>query len=258
MNETQHANIFQNSLWGAFRGALVDILVHPLDVLKTQQQCTPSEKCTTIAKRLFQQSGYKAFYQGLTSQLARTSIKQSWCWPMIIHIPPLLREKNLSPIHVQIITGVLIASVDAFVTTPLERQKITAMLAQKKPFSLEDIYKHGWQGLKTYWMKRSINMTTFLLAQEYFRKKNRKDGSKLSRLGLIKTGAQVAFFVSLVGAPFDMANTLKQACSIDISLFSQKIMPLYRGWPLYAASLIIHNIASVILIENLTKPDRHP
>ena len=66
-------------------------------------------------------------------------------------------------------------------------------------------------------------------------------------------GVPVAIVVSLVTAPFDIANTLKQAKDLSPThLLSRVAMSkLYRGWPLSVLSLTIHNIASVIVIDKL-------
>ncbi|MEM1283160.1 MAG: MC/SLC25 family protein [Chlamydiota bacterium] len=250
------SDVLRSSMWGVLRGIAVDTLIYPLDVVRIQQQCTnDSKKCWMIAKKLFQDKGYSTFYRGISPQLLRTGMKQVWCWPMITGMPPLLNSYCLNGIQQQIITGVSIATVDAIVTTPLEKLKIFSILTRKIPFSFVDVYQKGWQGFSAYWAKRSINMVTFLIAQHYFRECNRKQNEELEPLLLIKTGTQVALAVSLVGAPFDMVNTIKQAHNVNFThLFSRHgLAHLYRGAPLFATSLIIHNIASVLVIEKLTR-----
>ena len=99
-----------------------------------------------------------------------------------------------------------------------------------------------------------MNWIAFLTAQKYLRDQSSGSSKQsLSLTQLTKIGAQVALIVSLVSAPFDLANTLKQAQNLTpFHLFSrQGVFKLYRGWPLNALSLIIHNIASVTLIEKL-------
>ncbi len=249
-------NLFQSSFWGTLRGILVDTLIYPLEVVKIRQQCSKdSEKSIRIAKRLFQEEGYRGFYKGLYPQLLKTSLKQIWCWPMITGMPYFLRSYGLRDTNQQILTGLSIAIVDAAITTPLERAKIFSALTGKTPFSLANVYKDGWQGFTVYWAKRSINMVTFLTAQEYLRNHSRGKLEKLRLSELTRIGVEVAVIVSLVSAPFDIANTLKQAQNLYPShLFLEKrFFRLYRGWPINALSLVIHNVASVILIEKLRK-----
>jgi hypothetical protein len=248
------SDLFKSSLWGALRGLCVEAIIYPLEVVKIRQQCAPqSEICFQMARKIFKQEGASAFYRGMTPQLIKTSLKQMWCWPMITGIPSFLQTYGLGDMQQQVLTGLSIATVDAFITTPLERAKILSALVGKSSFSLANVYKEGWQGFSTYWTKRSINMITFLTAQKYLRDRDRPPSGQLSVAALIKTGIQVALILSLVSAPFDMANTLKQAQNLPLScLFTrQGVMNLYRGWPINAFSLVVHNVASVILMEKL-------
>lgn len=99
-----------------------------------------------------------------------------------------------------------------------------------------------------------MNWVAFLTAQKYLRdQSSRSSKQRLSLPQLIKIGVQVALIVSIVSAPFDIANTLKQAKNLTpYHLFNRHgVFKLYRGWPLNALSLMIHNIASVTLIEKL-------
>ena len=252
------SDLFKSSLWGALRGLCVEVIIYPLEVVKIRQQCSSkSEICFQIARKIFKQEGPSAFYRGLTPQLIKTSLKQMWCWPMITGIPSFLQTYGLGDLQQQILTGLSIATVDAAITTPLERAKILAALVGKSSFTLPNVYREGWQGFYTYWAKRSINMITFLAAQKYLRERDRPPSGHLSLAALIKTGIQVALILSLVSAPFDMVNTLKQAQMGSVfHLFTrQGVMNLYRGWPINTFSLVVHNVASVILIEKLAVKD---
>jgi Mitochondrial carrier protein len=245
-----------SSACGAARG-FVEIVVYPLEVIKIHKQCSPtSEKSMRIAQRLFQEGGYRAFYRGLQPQLARAILKQAWCWPMITEIPPWLHAHyGLGEMSQQVVTGFSIAAVDALVTTPLEKVKIVSALKGKVPLSVAYIYKEGWQGFSTYFAKRSVGMVTFLTAQKFLRDQNRESQEKLSPLELTKIGVEVALIMSVVLAPFDMANTVKQAQNLPSSHFfsRQGVFKLYRGSSINALFFVIHSVASVILIEALKK-----
>jgi len=248
-------NLAWSSLWGMGRGIFVHSLIYPLEVVKIRQQCSQSEsKSIQIALTLLRQEGIGAFYKGLTPQLLKTSTKQVWCWPMITGMPPILQRYQIEGLSQQAVTGLSIATVDAVISTPLERAKILSAFRGTSKFCFQNAYRDGWRGFATHWSKLSVNWATFLTAQKYLR--DQSSGSSHQSLSfpqLIKIGVEVAWIVSLVSAPFDLANTLKQAQNLTLSpVFArQGFFKLYRGWPLNALSLVIHNIASVTLIDKL-------
>src|SRR3989304_10604835 len=96
INDSTKTSLVNSSIWGIARGISVHALIYPLEVIKIRQQCHPSpEKCAKIAQMLFQQEGMRAFYKGLQPQLLKTSIKQSWAWPMITGVPTVLSHLHL-------------------------------------------------------------------------------------------------------------------------------------------------------------------
>ncbi len=244
-------DLLSSSLWGVARGITVHTLIFPMEVVKIRQQCAlPESNCIQVALTLFREEGLAAFYKGLAPQLVKTSLKQIWCWPMITGIPPLLKSYKIENLPGLALTGLSIATIDAAIGTPLERAKIISAFRGTSKFSL----KNGWDGFSTNWSKLSVTWTAFLIAQKYLREQSiALSGGSLPLSQLVKIGVQVAFIVSLLSAPFDIANTLKQAQNISPShLFTRNgIFKIYRGWPLSALSLIIHNIASVILIDRI-------
>ncbi len=248
-------NLARSSLWGIGRGISVHSLIYPLEVIKIRQQCSQGEtKSTQIALTLLRQEGIGAFYKGLFPQLLKTSIKQVWCWPMITGMPSILQNYQIDTLTQQALTGLSIATIDAAISTPLERAKIISAFRGTNKFCFKNVYSEGWRGFATHWSKLSVNWVTFLTAQKYFRdQSSRMSKQSLSFPELTKIGIEVALIVSLVSAPFDIANTLKQAQNLTPShlLSRQGIFKLYRGWPLNALSLVIHNIASVTLIDRL-------
>lgn len=246
-------DLAKSSFWGIARGVVVHSFIYPLEVVKIRQQCSQGRlKSAQVAKTLLRQEGIGAFYKGLASQLLKTSIKQVWCWPVITGMPRFLQKYQIEDLSQQALTGFSIATIDATISTPLERAKIISAFRGKTTF--QNIYKNGWQGFTTHWSKLSVNWTAFLIAQKYLRGRSFESSKqRLTAWQLIKIGIQVALIVSLLSAPFDIANSLKQAQNISPSylLHRQGVFQLYRGWPLSALSLVIHNIASVVLIEKL-------
>jgi hypothetical protein len=239
------------------RGAGVELLIYPLEGIKVRQQCAQNaEWSVQIAKRVLQQEGPMAFYRGLSPQLLKSCLKQVWCWPMITALPRQLQSYGIGTTQQQVLTGLSIATVDAAITTPLEKAKIHFTLTKKMTISLAHVYQEGWKGFSAYLAKRSMNWTVFLTAQQHFRDRARMSSQQpLSPLQLATIGTKVALIVSVVSAPFDIASTLKQAHNLTPSqLLSRKnIFKLYRGWPLSALSLTLHNIASIIALEKVGK-----
>lgn len=253
--EFRKENLIWSSFWGIGRGISVHSLIYPLEVIKIRQQCSQGEsKCVRIAMNVMREEGIGAFYKGLAPQLVRTSIKQFWCWPMVTEMPSVLQRYQVGNLGQQVITGISIATIDAAISTPLERAKILSASRGANKFCFQSAYREGWQGFPTHWCKLSVNWVAFMTAQKHLR--DRSSGSSKDSLSfsqLTKIGVEVALIVSLVSAPFDIANTLKQAQNLTSSqlLSLNRVFKLYRGWPLNALSLIIHNIASVTLIEKL-------
>ncbi len=249
-------SLLSSSLWGIARGLFVHTLIYPLEVVKIRQQCQCNpQKSAAIARALFQKEGIGAFYQGLQAQLIKTSIKQAWVWPMITGVPVYLKRYGMGELYRQALAGLSIATIDAAITTPLERVKIRSAFAGKSKFSLNDLYKNGWRGFTTHWAKLSVNWAAFLVAQKHLRDRYRNTPEHVFSLPeLAGIGVQVALIVSLVSAPFDIANTLKQAKNLSPAhlLSRNAFCKLYRGWPLNALALIIHNVASVIVIDKLS------
>lgn len=256
MIESNKYNAAKSCFWGVSRGLFVQCLVYPLDVVKIRQQCCPnSQWCGRVAFDLLRKEGAGAFYKGLSSQLLRTSIKQAWCWPAITQTPRIFQYNGFGALQSQALTGIFIATIDAVITTPLERNKILAASKGRQVLSLKDFCKEGWKGFSVHWLKLSVTWAAFLTAQKYFRNKSVTEENTLSYRELSKIGVQVAIIVSLISAPFDIANTLKQTQNLDLKnlLSKKKVSFLYRGWPIHAFSLVIHNIASVMIIDKLDR-----
>jgi len=216
--------------------------------VKIRQQCLDGpSRSYQIAREIFQQEGFGAFYKGLSAQLLKTSLK-CWRWPMISELPPYFQRLGLKDLEQQALTGLSISTVDTIILTPLERAKAISALTGKTQFS----FKNGWKGGSAYWLKLSVHWISFLTAQKYFRERERKAPNEpLSLFQLTKVGMQSALFVSVVLAPFDVEATRK----LTSTIYSRKVTTLWRGSPLIALSEIIHSIASIAVIELLTSHD---
>jgi len=255
-NSTQ-TNIISSSLWGVARGLAVHTLIYPLEVVKIRLQCSQTTTTSTrVALDLLRQEGIQALYKGLVPQLLKTSVKQLWCWPIMTTCPPTLQRHGVQILQQQMLTGLLIATIDAAVLTPLEKAKMISAFRGGDKFSFKTMYERGWSGAVTHWGKLSVSWITFLTAQRYLRDYySTQQQEKLSFAQLSQIGIQVAMIVSLVAAPLDIANTLKQVENRSfLSVLSERnFSRLYRGWPLQALSLMVHNIASVTLLDKLSR-----
>jgi hypothetical protein len=261
MNEIKDS--LTSSFFGVARTLIVDSLNYPLYVIKTKQQCSlspESEKGATIAKNLFHKEGFSGFYRGLSVKLTQSCLKPVWQWPLITNIPLLLERYRLTDFEKQTITGFSIASIDATIATPLERVKILRASGVRKRVSLIQSYKEGWKGYLIYLQRQSVFWISCLTIQEYFRNQEKKKKEEISSLNLVKIGVKTGISVSVIGAPFDIANTLKQTTNKTLKdLFKErKARFLFRGWPLQASMLTIHNIGSAFTLNALKKTEDRP
>jgi hypothetical protein len=258
-SESTQQSLINSSIYGIARGLCVHTLIYPFEVVKIRQQCLSDPKnCIDVARTIFQKEGATAFYKGLKPQLVKTIVKQTWVWPIIAGVPTHLKRFNLGELRRLAMTGLFISTIDAAFTTPLERAKVRAASTGKYTFSLNEIYNNGWRGFTTHWAKLSVNWITFLVAQKILRDHYRKTPEHLFSLPeLAGIGVLVAGIVSFVSAPFDTANTLSQAKNLKLSQFfsGKEFRKFYRGSPVNTLVLIIHNIASVFVIDKLGKND---
>jgi|JI9StandDraft_1071089.scaffolds.fasta_scaffold03480_11 hypothetical protein len=236
------------SVLGIARGVAVTFATHPIDTVRYHLQTSPEKlRCLDVIKTIWQRSGFRGFYGGVTPHLGKTVLKQAWLWPMIAGVPARIEKHGIERPYKEVLTGVAIAFVDAAITTPFEKAKITGA-AQGKKISWQSI-KKGWTGASTNFARLSVTMPTFLVTQAYAQSYYSKESSSLTFSELAKIGIITATVVSIISAPFDAANTRKQTETKSIKLFARP----YRGFPCYFATLVIQNIASAWLIDDLAR-----
>lgn len=238
-----------SSSLGVIRSAAVDSLLHPLTVIGIRRQCTePCQKIRTVAFSIFQEGGIRAFYNGLIPQLLKNSFKPIWCLPLITGLPPFFEKSGADKLSAQALTGFGIASIDAVVSTPFERLKITSIAGGKaKSFNLVKFFQEGWTGVGVHWLKLSVNWMTFLTAQEYLKNRSKSSPDQLlSYPELIKVGIQVSFVVSTLSAPFDIANTLKQ---VEGNVKSMSMKKYFGNLPLIIGCRTLQTITTITAID---------
>ena len=229
---------------GVAASIIVQMTTYPLDVVKLLQQDPRSTKrCDQVAIALFQKEGLCGFYKGIVPRMIEVSQKQIWCWPLITKLPPFFKKCGYNEPEQQALTGLTIATMDAFLGTPFDSLKLRAIYGLKR--------KVSWRGFPTNFAKRIVGWTTFLIAQNHFSNKL-TCGKRLSLLQSIFVAWHTAIAVSLTQAPFDVLNTLRQTDNVLQVKFSIPfIRRMYRGWPLSFTALMIQNLSSVILIDRL-------
>lgn len=242
---------------GTLRALIVEFVNQPLYTLKVRRQCsTIGQSSFQIAQSIIQNEGISTFYQSLFPKLGQAALREFWRWPMIVSIPVLLTPHRLTDFQKQSITGLSIASLDATVTTPLEKLKVQLASRGKTTLSLKNIYQDGWQGYSSHLMKLSVSWVTFLTVQKHLRNKAQKQSSKpLTSSKITEIGLETGLIVSIVSAPFDYINTLQQAKNLSLpQIFSRtNIHNYFRGWPLGVLTLVTHNIGSAIVFDRLEK-----
>ncbi|MBS0585823.1 MAG: hypothetical protein JSR76_05945 [Verrucomicrobia bacterium] len=236
------------SALGIARGVVVTVFTHPIDTVRYHLQTSPEKlQCRDVIKTIWQRSSFRGFYGGLTPHLGKTVLKQAWLWPMIAGVPARLEKHGIESPYKEVLTGIAIAFVDAAITTPFEKAKITGA-AQGQKISWQSLRK-GWTGTTTNFARLSVTMSTFLVTQERLRRHYSQKSHSLAFSELAKIGVITAIVVSIVSAPFDAANTRKQTDTKSIKLFTRP----YRGFPCYFTTLVIQNMASAWLIDYLAR-----
>lgn len=250
--KTDRSDLIYSSISGVGRGFCVRLLIHPLDVIKTSQQFDQKVTSWQAANRVWTEQGIFGFYRGVSPQLLRTCFKQAWVWPAITYVSYSVSDTYY--LAKEVLAGLAIASLDAVISTPLERAKIGSIVLGKK-ISFQTLFKEGWKGCTTHWMKLAICWPVFLSTQKIFRDKYRGSGKPLTASQLLEIGVKTSVIVSITSAPFDMATTQKMAKNINLSAFFAKhgVRTLFRGSPINTFSLMIQNIASIALIDQLER-----
>ncbi len=262
ISDTKAPHWITSSFGGVLRGMAVTCFIYPLQVIKYRQQNQAlSERAYQIAWKMFQSEGVGAFYKGITPQMISTSIKQTWIWPVITIVPEALKSCEVKDLPAQAITGFTIATLDSAILTPFEKAKIVSAVQGKDVFSFKNVFHNGWQAFPTQWRKQSAQWVTFLVAQKYLRDFYRQSPDEdLSLAQLAGIGTQIAVLASVVSAPLDFINTRRQAQNekvADLRSEGSRVRMYFRGMPLNALALTIQAVASVVLIELLSKQYSH-
>lgn len=249
MNSNSISDSLKYSGSGFLYGLTIKTLIYPLEVIKLRQQdplC--HQRCDQIARDLFHKGRWQIFYTGLSAKLVESGQKHLWRWPLIMQLPPLLKDYGCSEMQQQAGTGLVIGTVDAFFSTPLDRLKLAAIYQLQKTIS--------WRGFPTFYAKCTVEWTTFLVAQNYFSKLQQSEKKPLTLQQSLIVALQTTVCVSVARAPFDVANTLHQTekfFHLRNKTTSELFRKMYRGFPLGFSSLLFYNFCTTIFFDNLKK-----
>lgn len=244
------SDVIRSSCWGFVFGTGVHLLTYPLEAIKLlQQDPTCDQRCYQVARNLWQKEGIHGLYKGFLPKLGEVGQKQIWCWPLITQLPLFFERHGFSKVQQQALSGLTIATIDAFLGTPLDYLKLKAVYDQK-------VKRFSWPGFASNWAKRTMGWSTFLVAQKIFADKQKKSAEEKLSLGQsLFVAMHTATIVSLAVAPLDVINTLCQT-GLKLNLkncgTSLLLRRLYRGWPVGYTGLLIHNLSSILLIDRLT------
>lgn len=250
----QISDWLESGAGGILRGAGALVFVHPLSVLKTHQQCASTFMTVhQISGQLWKKGGIRPFYRGVVPQFCNTLGKQLWCWPLIIQAPKVLKREGFQGLRQQAVLGLCIGTVDSIGGVCFDKRKTLLIVQPDKILSRWNILKGGLSQWPSYWRQRTVSWTTFLVTQQYFRDQYRKylGEEKLNFIQLTEVGVSVAVVVTIIAAPFDLANQLRQSERWDCSksFFGNLSGKAFLGARVNFVSLVVHNIASVVLLE---------
>ena len=93
---------YQTMMIGLVSGAMGPLSNAPIDTIKTRLQKTPGEpgqsaisRITMIAKDMFKQEGFRAFYMGITPRIMRVAPGQAVTFTVYEYLKALLEESHL-------------------------------------------------------------------------------------------------------------------------------------------------------------------
>lgn len=93
---------YQTMVIGLFSGAMGPLSNAPIDTIKTRLQKTPGvpgqtaiSRITVIARDMFKQEGFRAFYMGITPRIMRVAPGQAVTFTVYEYVKGLLEESNL-------------------------------------------------------------------------------------------------------------------------------------------------------------------
>lgn len=216
--------------YGAIRGTIVNLILYPTEVIKTNQQASStSVKSYEVFKKLVKSHGLSSLYSGCSAQIGKTILRQGWWWPMIIYLPPVLEKQGVSTLGQQVLTGIGVGTIDTIFTTPLDKLRVLRSTQNHQNVTPSVLLKEGWKGAAAYWQRQSITWASLLYGQKYFRKsqQSKNEQGRLHFLSILDVSTRLSLIASLAITPFDSKNTRTQSEGFS-SPSSSKMVPQQR------------------------------
>lgn len=231
------------------QGLLVTSITHPLEVIKIwQQHQRVRSSFIQVLDSLYQKGGIRAFYRGVHFEAAKLCISQVWKWPLIVYAPHYFESLGVSETAKPFAVGSTFATVGTAMNFFPQKAKV---LAAVQKGSVKEALGHGFKGIRLFWVKRMVNMSAFLLAQEKLRNSYLKQQKELSKTSLVKIGVITAVFVSVVGIPVDGVTTL--ALSGEKELYKRikavGFRFFFQGIPMQMSRSVIFNVSSAFIFD---------
>lgn len=261
---------------GAARGAFGLIFEHPFDVVKTELQARPKgSSIVHVAQSVYRQKGWQGFYSGFTPSCIRATVKHAYRWPLIMFFPGFF-DRYLQHKHSTVskaCTGLVVASVDSLVLTPIEHAKVRMIRHYSVTGSLRHFLSVTGQnpraelfrGLNAVYPRQVVSWVTFLVSDKKAKDTIRsfRETEELSAVDLFAVSGIVASINTLATMPFDLMKTRLQMESLPkkqsvvkaASYYIKKygVRALWRGWQVRLMQFFIHSFFTVTLLERLER-----
>jgi len=244
-NRIKNSNLLmlysETVLWGVIRGVLSLPFEHPFDRIKTTMQLYPNKRSKEVIseiKCLYNPNGshqgikglgygIRGFYSGAIPNTIRAASKNAYRWPLQFALPNFYSnlfgdeiERNYPGLK-KLVTGLTIASLEAFIISPLERVKVWFMSVEKSKATFKNfmaqphLFSEYYRGIWAVLPKQIISWTTYSYSdyklREYAHTLTNK--KQLGFLDLLLVSIGVALINTAAVMPFDAVKTRAQAAN---------------------------------------------
>jgi solute carrier family 25 (mitochondrial S-adenosylmethionine transporter), member 26 len=206
---------------GGIAGASIDLVLHPLDYIKTRQH---GGKALNLSIR--------SVYQGLTAGLLASFPCAATFWGFYMLSKQELKASGVSPIYFEPISAVIGSFCCCLVRNPFERIKQLAQIGEKSKLAIifNDIIKeHGSKGLYKGFSALCIRELPFDTIQMIvFQSLVHLKLINLQEINSFFYGAIAGAITSLITAPVDVIKTRMMINPQEFKFFFQSSKLLYE------------------------------
>lgn len=167
-------------LFGGLRCAAAFPLEHPLEAAKLKCQSHPALASTAAIRAIQAERGFKGFYDGGCSNLAKRTVKVAYRWPAVAVLHSIWREAfpktaESNPLAVQMATAGSIAGIETAAILPLERLFLAKVNgSQYGAFVKEQLKKEGlrslYHGATATFLSHASSWAVFMSANHFAKK----------------------------------------------------------------------------------------